>query len=165
MSKTYFLAPTRDSPPSGPISLGSIISSPRFPELSLNGKNSPALKALQIEETSVSETARQLVTSGRGKAGVWTEFLGGILGIGDDISGNWDNTNIATYKFQEMLTRTISPDAATVKALFDEPTIQQSIRDSRFRANLYMITGVKIARGADVAISKIRAKGGNLYFG
>ncbi len=28
-----------------------------------------------------------------------------------------------------------------------------------------MSTGVKIARGADVAISKIRAKGGNLYFG
>ena len=36
MTKTYFLAPTLDCPPSGPIALGSIITSPANPEIPLN---------------------------------------------------------------------------------------------------------------------------------
>lgn len=164
MSKTYFLAPTRDSPPNGPIFLGSIIKSPRSPEITLNGKKSPILKTLEILETSLSNSTRQLSKTSNGKSGVWAEFIDG-MGIGGEISGNWDNSEIATYKFDELITRTIAPDLEEVDLMFKEPSIQKAIKDSRFRDNLYMITGIKIARGADVAIEKIRSRGGNLHFG
>jgi hypothetical protein len=164
MSKTYFLAPTRDTPPNGPITLGSIIKSPRSPELSLNERDSPAVKALKVGETSVTSASRTLLKSGKGKAGVWAEFIDGV-GISGKISGNWDNGELAQYKFEKLITKTIAPDLVAVSKIFEEASVQKAIKDSRFRANLYMITGIKVARGADVAISKIRARGGNLYFG
>ena len=164
MSKTYFLVPTRDTLPSGPIFLGSIIKSPRSPELSINGKKSPLLSALEVDETRLIDSSRQLTKGQNGKAGVWVEFLGGI-GIGAEVSGNWDNTEQSTYKFSELITKTISPSLSEIQAIFREPDVQKCLKDSRFRDNLYMITGIKIARGADVAISKIRARGGNLNFG
>jgi hypothetical protein len=165
MSKTYFLAPTRDVPPSGPISLGSIITSPRSPELSLNGRKSSILQSMQVDEHSISDSSRQLVKTKNGNVGIWTEFLGGVLGIGGDVGGNWEHVDMVSYQFKELITKTISPDLDTVRTLFEEPAIQKTIRDSYFRSNLYMITGIKIARGADVVISKVRARGGNLYFG
>ncbi|KAK0101209.1 hypothetical protein ONS95_012810 [Cadophora gregata] len=164
MSKTYFLVPTRDTVPSGSIFLGSIIKSPYSPELSINGKNSHLLSALEVIETRLVDTSQQLSKSGKGKTGVWAEFLGG-MGIGADISGTWDNTEESTYKFSELITKTISPSLSEIQAIFKEPEVQQCLKDSRFRNNLYMIIGIKIARGADVAISRIRARGGNLNFG
>ncbi|KAG4434253.1 hypothetical protein IFR05_010272 [Cadophora sp. M221] len=164
MARTYFLVPTRDTPPSGPIFLGSIIKSPRSPELSINGKKSPLLSALEVNVTRLVDSSRQLTKSGKGKTGVWVEFLGG-MGIGADISGNWDNIEQSTYKFAELITKTISPSLAEISAIFNEAEVQQCLKDSRFRDNLYMITGIKIARGADVAVSKIRSRGGNLNFG
>ncbi|KAL5319283.1 hypothetical protein ACEPPN_012333 [Leptodophora sp. 'Broadleaf-Isolate-01'] len=164
MSKTYFLVPTRDTPPTGPIFLGSIIKSPRSPELSVNRKKSPLLSALEVDVTRLFDSSRQLTRNGKGKTGVWVEFLGG-MGIGADISGNWDNIEQSTYKFDELITKTISPSLAEISAIFNEQEVQQCLKDSRFRDNLYMITGIKIARGADVAVSKIRSRGGNLNFG
>ncbi|KAH7309955.1 hypothetical protein BKA65DRAFT_168111 [Rhexocercosporidium sp. MPI-PUGE-AT-0058] len=164
MSKTYFLVPTRDTPPSGPIFLGSIIKSPRSPELSINGKKSPLLSTLDVDVTRLLNSSRQLTKNGKGKTGVWVEFLTG-MGIGAEISGNWDNIEQSTYKFEELITKTISPSLTQIQAIFKEPDVQQCLKDSRFRDNLYMITGIKIARGADIAVSKIKSRGGNLNFG
>ncbi|KAL2067622.1 hypothetical protein VTL71DRAFT_15718 [Oculimacula yallundae] len=164
MSKTYFLVPTRDTPPNGPIFLGSIIKSPRSPELSVNGKTSPLLSALDVVVTKVIDSSRQITHNGKGKTGVWVEFLSG-MGIGAEVSGNWDDIEQSTYKFDELITQTIAPSFAEIVAIFNEPDVQQFLKDSRFRDNLYMITGIKIARGADIAVSKIKSKGGNFNFG
>ncbi|KAE8443374.1 hypothetical protein EG329_001932 [Mollisiaceae sp. DMI_Dod_QoI] len=164
--KTYFLAPTRDSPPSGPIFLGSIIKSPRSPEISLNSKTSPLLKSLEIQETITIDTSRQLYRDSKGKVGIWGEFLSGLpLGIDASVSTNWDNGEFTQYKFKELITRSIFPSQFEISTIFTDPAIQTSIKDSRFRDNLYMITGVKIARGADVVIGKMRERGANLHFG
>ncbi|KUJ11428.1 uncharacterized protein LY89DRAFT_570837, partial [Mollisia scopiformis] len=163
---TYFLAPTRDSPPSGPIFLGAIIKSPRSPELSLNSKTSLLLKPLEIHETSTTDTTRQLYRDSKGKVGIWAEFLSGLpLGLDASVGTNWDNGDFTQFKFRELITRSIFPSQGEIASIFTDPPIQTSIKDSRFRANLYMITGVKIARGADVVIGKMRERGGNLHFG
>lgn len=164
MSKTYFLAPTRDSKPSGPIFLGSIIKSPRSPEISLNGKKSPLLKDLEVSESTITNASYNIFQTRKGKVGIWAEFIQGS-GIGGNISGNWDNAEVTSFKFDELVTRTIAPESLEVRAMFKDDNIQMAMKNSRFRDNLYMVTGIKIARGADVAISKIRAKGGNLHFG
>lgn len=164
MSKTYFLVLTRDTPPSGPIFLGSIIKSPRSPELSINGKKSPLLSNLEVHESTLTDSSRSLTKNGKSKTGVWAEFLNGT-GISAEVSGTWDTVSSSTYKFSALITRTISPSLSEIQAIFQEPGLQQTIKDSRFRDNLYMITGIKIARGAEVAIEKIKKRGGNLNFG
>jgi hypothetical protein len=164
MAKTYFLAPTRDTPPSGPIFLGAIITSPRSPELSLNNKKSPLLTALEVSTSTLRDSTRTLSKGAKGKAGVWCEFVVDI-GVGGNAGTTWDNTEVAEYKFGELVTKTIAPGLDEVRKLFSDDAVQQAIKDSRFGSNLYMITGVKIARGAEVAISKVKALGGNLHFG
>jgi hypothetical protein len=164
MAKTYFLAPTRDTLPSGPIFLGGIVSSPRSPELSLNNKRSPLLETLEVSTTTIHDSTRTLSKGTKGKAGVWCEFIIDI-GVGGDAGTTWDNTEVTEYKFEELVTKTISPDLHEVRKLFEDDSVQQAIKDSRFGSNLYLITGIKIARGAEVAISKVRSRGGNLHFG
>jgi hypothetical protein len=164
--KTYFLAPTRDTPPSGPIFLGAIIKSPRSPELPLNSKTSPRLQTLQIHETSTTDTTRQLYRDRNGKVGLYAEFLSGLpFGLDASVGTNWDNGDFEQYKFKELITRSIFPSQGEIAAIFADPVIQARIKDSMFRDNLYMVTSVKIARGADVVIGKIRERGGNLHFG
>lgn len=164
MSKTYFLVPTRDTPPSGPIFLGSIITSPRSPELSINSKKSALLSTLEVQETTLKDSSRHLSLGSKGKTGIWAEFIGG-MGIGGELSTTWENTSTSTYKFAELVTRTISPSLGEIQAIFQGQDVQSCIKDSRFRDNLYIITGVKIAKGANVVIEKVRARGGNLNFG
>ncbi len=164
MSKPYFLATSRDTPRKGPIFIGSIIKSPRSPELSINGKKTPLLAELEIATYTQKESLRQLFKTSKGKAGIWAEFVID-LGISGNISGNWDNVDLATFKFNELRTETISPSLAQIQAAFNEDAVQTAIKDSRFRDSLYMITGIKIAKGAEVVIQKVRGKGGNLHFG
>lgn len=164
MAKTYFLAPTRETLPSGPIFLGGIISSPRSPEISLNNKRSPLLSALEVSTSTVHDSTRTLSKGTKGKAGVWCEFIIDI-GVGGDAGITWDNTEVAEYKFEELVTKTIAPSLHEVRKLFEDDGVQQEIKNSRFGSNLYLITGIKIARGAEVAISKVRSRGGNLHFG
>jgi len=144
--------------------LGGIITSPRSPELSVNSKNSPLLSKFEISTSTLRDSTRTLSKGTKGKAGVWCEFLADI-GIGGEVSTKWDDTEVAEYKFEELVTNTITPGLDEVRKLFSDESVQQAVKDSRFGSNLYLITGIKIARGADVAISKAKARGGNLHFG
>ncbi|CZR60298.1 uncharacterized protein PAC_10194 [Phialocephala subalpina] len=164
--KTYFLVPTRDSPPSGPIFLGSIIKSPRSPELCINSKTSPLLTSLEIHEKITTDETRHLYRDSKGKVSLFAEFLSGLpLGLDASVGTNWDNGEFAKYAFKELVTKQIFPSQGEIALIFKDEAIQGAIKDSRFRDNLYMITGVKIARGADVLIGKLRERGGNLHFG
>lgn len=51
--KVYFLAPTRNSPPDGPIALGNVIVDPRSPEIALNSRLSEAVSNMH---THIHET-------------------------------------------------------------------------------------------------------------
>ncbi|KAF4616193.1 hypothetical protein G7Y89_g15213 [Cudoniella acicularis] len=162
MGKTYFLVASHDTPPSGPIALGSIITSPRTPDVSLNSAS--IAQSLPINETSILDWSHMMSSSYKGKVGIWAKFLQSF-GFGGDVSVEWDNSESAVYRFDQLITRTITPDITYTRSAFEQPTVQEHIRHSRFRANVYMIIGVKIARGADIAISKIRSKGMSLNIG
>ena len=84
-TKVFFLAPTRDSPPDGPIALGNVIADPRSPEIALNDPDSPAIQDLKVYETEVVEASRDLSTKWSVGSSVWAKFVmdtvGGEVGI------------------------------------------------------------------------------------
>lgn len=164
MGKTYFIVPSYDTPASGPITLGSIIASPRFPEVYLNGNTSSSIQKLPINETSVVDWSHMISNSQQTKVGIWAKFLQSF-GVGGDMSVEWDKSETASYRFDKLITRTILPDADHIRTAFEDPKVQEYIKNSRFRGNVYMIVGLKIACGAEIAISKMRAKGINLNLG
>ena len=164
MKKTYFLAPTRDSHPSGPIALGNLIKDPRAPEIALNDLKSDTVRRLVEESivTSEIDATRELTSGINVKPSVWASFLSG-LGPGGDLGLDVKHEKGVAFNIAKLTTRTINPSMAAIKAIFQEPEVQDAIKDSRFRANLYIITGIQIAHGAEYLVSKTRERGGHLH--
>lgn len=162
--KTYYLAPTRDCPPSGPIALGNVILSPRSPEVSLCDPKSEFLLDLVKDSFTTTEigTSRTVKNERNISPNVFAKFMS-FSGIGGDIGYDRGREKSATYSFTKLTTITINPSLAAMQGLFQEPAIQQTIRDSKFRKNLYMITGVQIAHGAEFVISQARKRGQHLH--
>ncbi|KAL8371632.1 hypothetical protein RB595_001432 [Gaeumannomyces hyphopodioides] len=164
MSKTYYLAPTRDSPPSGPIALGNIIMSPRTPEVPINNRDSEVLRRLLKGSTSIKEeAATRNVSNHTGFApGVWANFLG-FAGLGAGAGVQLESGKAAEYRFCTLTSLTISPSMADIKAIFAEREVQDSLRGSRFRFSIYMITGVQIASGTTYTIAEAKSRGQYLH--
>ncbi len=164
MGKTYFLAPSRDCPPSGPIALGSIIESPRTPEIALNNRNSMVVHQLSSAAQYVVEQSAKRDISGRScfTANVWANFLS-FSGLGGGAGSHHSRDKSISYEFESLISKTISPDTSTIQTIFAEPGVQASLRESRFKANLYMIIGVQIAKGTNYIIAKARERGEHLH--
>ncbi|KAK4151790.1 hypothetical protein C8A00DRAFT_16834 [Chaetomidium leptoderma] len=164
--KTYFLAPTRDQAPTGAIALGNLINSPRTPEFPLNDPKSPTTKLLLSTATLIPEldATRSVSTKLSIQRSVFVSFLWGLLGQNPiELGLGISKEDTGTYKIPRLETRTINPSLADVGALFAEPAVQDAIRDSRFTANLYMITGLQIAHGAEYVVSRARARGARVH--
>jgi hypothetical protein len=92
--KTFFLCPTWDYHPDGPIQLGNIILSPSTPAEALNNPESlpPTQDTLFPPTTKTSVTwSKEKLQSGR--YGLWTEFLSFITGLGVDVSVSHDSSS------------------------------------------------------------------------
>ena len=154
--KAYFIAPTRDCPPSGPIALGSIITSPLSPELSLN-------PPLPINQTTVSRRTEanwklEVSKYKKGKVGLWTSFLQ-IAGVGADLHVSHEQSAHSVYEFERLDTYTFWPSKSYVKASVMAPEVQAFLEGKRCRQNVYMITGISIAVGATVSHMALRRRG------
>ena len=162
MVRSYFLAPTRDCPPSGPIALGNIIASPSFPEEALNQQ--PAAPIREIYESYQTNWTAEIGRRKQGKIGLWTKFLQ-VLGVGIDFSVNYDVGKMDIYAFDRVETRFFTPDKVYIEDSMSSPEVREFIKRSKFRANVYMITGIKIAIGASVMSTKMRQRGINVQLG
>ncbi|KAI4121883.1 MAG: hypothetical protein LQ338_006112 [Usnochroma carphineum] len=162
MQKSYFLAPTRDCPPQGPIKLGNIITSPSKPEEPINPQpNTPTQPVYETYQTNwTAEVSRRK----QGKVGLWTMFLQ-ILGIGADADVDTEKERSDAYKFDRVETHFFMPDKEYVQECMATPEVRDFITRKRFRTNVYMITGIKIAIGASVVSHNMRRRGIHMQVG
>lgn len=87
----FFLAPTWDfpPPPTGPIRLGSVITSLKTPERALyTPPPSTNLNAFSTEQKRVVFSAEKLRA---GQFSIFTRFLSFVLGVGVDASVDWED--------------------------------------------------------------------------
>ncbi|XWW94760.1 hypothetical protein V2A60_002708 [Cordyceps javanica] len=163
--KVLLLAPTMRSAPTGPIALGNIIKDPLCPELPLTDTNSAAVKLLADKHQDVIETnvfnsdLRASSVSG----GVVAKFLEGLAGFGLDLGGSQGQSARSSVKIDRLVTQSITPTMEEVRSVFNEPSVQAGIRNSFFRANVYMITSVQLAYGAEDFITAFRKKGTHFH--
>lgn len=160
---TYFLAPTRDCPPDGPVALGSLITDPREPEFPLNYPHSVTvqdfIKKARITSTYEEDAVRKVASGVSVEPSIWSTFL--AMDIGPTFAMGRKTADV-TFTISKLITRTMNPDMVAVKTLFEEPRVQAAVKDSRFSANLYLITGVQIAHGTKYHGAKTREVGGHL---
>ncbi|KAF4631189.1 hypothetical protein G7Y89_g6947 [Cudoniella acicularis] len=165
MQKCYFLAPTLHFPPNGPIALGNIIASPSYPDSPINTSPPPPIPTSMglyniIESNWKTLRERQQSCSG----GIWTTFLH-ILIFGGDIDISKSGSLTEEYHFRKLVTRYFQPTIEYIKTSVYQQDVQDFIVGHKGKGQIYMITGVKIASGATVAITEAKKRGLHFQLG
>lgn len=147
--RTYFVAPNFDvhPPPDGPIKLGQIISAPDEPTLDpINRRDQIA--APDIFPPSIkkgfSSTSQKLLSGG---LGLWAQVA---ASIGLNISLGFDGSEDVEITIEELETSYFNPSPEYVERVVALPEVQQYVTTSDFKVPVYMVTGMKIARGASI---------------
>jgi hypothetical protein len=163
----YYLAPNCDYPPDGLIALGSIIVDPKTPQKSLNHRNNQrvAVPADDLQE-SFKDNWEDVIKSARhNKVALWTKFLQIFLGIGADVSAGLKQGREDFYKFRRLDTKYFEPDLAYIEESLKGEGVTAYISATRGKKPVYMVTGVKIARGASVTGKTVKEYEGLLKVG
>ncbi|KAI6764373.1 hypothetical protein HG530_008162 [Fusarium avenaceum] len=156
MVNEYFLAPnfTTAPPPEGPIKLGSILRNiTEFDPLNRQVKtitgtsqspvhiqDSVEIRLLELHAANVSFRARALGLLG--------------LGAGASIERAKDSNNVISCKHLE--THTFNPTDSYIEESMKNKDVKAFMRSSRFRVPVYMVTGLKVARGSSATTSTHR---------
>ncbi|KAK4144817.1 uncharacterized protein C8A04DRAFT_27544 [Dichotomopilus funicola] len=159
--KTYFLPPSWDYHPSGPIQLGNLILSPSDPADALNGPTCPRPlpESLFPPVPKTNETWSTTTTTTQ-RYGIFTELLAPVLGLGANTAVDHTARGTSTFRFAESETREFAPTPDFVRAcLAASPDALEVLAHARFRNPLYMVTAVKVVRGAQVEVGRVREGG------
>lgn len=165
MKKTYFLSPNVDYPPSSNISLGRIWTDPSDPGTCINPDGPlPFPSNMQVQHGHKTDWRHKTSGEHKGVIGIWARFLQ-VVGLDAEARVTWHNSNGDTYEFKKLDTDFIDPTTEYYKQSVLAPSVAQYIVETKFRKSIYMITGVKIARGADVEQARSEEAGTHLRIG
>jgi hypothetical protein len=143
--KTYFLVPPSSSPVVGSIVLGNVISDPILPADAVNQRpvvfpsSIPICYSIPLKNWKWSR-AQEVKVSG----GIFAQFVGAL---DFEISARKDKETKREYFCKELETQSFQISAEYIGLLRALPEVQAKIIR---RENLYVITGIKIAKGATV---------------
>jgi hypothetical protein len=161
--KTYFRMPNFDYPPNGLVQLGQIITSPRDPYQRL-AKPLP-IPDQAIQTNTFTDYHEVIERVRKGNLGVWVQFLASMLGVGGDATARWATKNSHILQFRELEANCFEPENDYLQeSVLSSETIQTHIKKTPGKS-LYMVTGVKIARGARSVLQEKQARGVNARFG
>ncbi|KAL5090447.1 hypothetical protein Trisim1_004347 [Trichoderma cf. simile WF8] len=90
----------------------------------------------------------------RGDYGVWAKFVG-IVGVRGELSRATEQSTEDTYKFQRIDTIYFNPSQAYMENSMNQKDIKDYLVGSG-EDHVYIVTGLKIARGPSVRMAKVR---------
>jgi hypothetical protein len=156
----YFIAPDFDCPPNTAILLGHILTDPTLPYEPLNADAlmppTPSI-VINTTKTGFSATRSQLSS---GKFGIWAQILEGAYGGG--VGHNFDNSQDIEFHIDEIETSFIKPAGIEtkqyIKTCVEDEDVLAYFKGSIFKKSVYIIVGLKIAKGAKVSIGSERSR-------
>lgn len=163
----FFYAPTWDFPPDGPIKLGNVLASLKTPEMPLH--TTPLLiedEALSTEKHEVEISTEKLR---EGKFSIITKFLS-FLGVGVDACAGgstrfvplpvqapgFERTMLCnrvcssgeTFSLESIQTTQFFPREQYFRRCVEAAGVRRFLEKSRYRKPVYIITGLKVVKGA-----------------
>ncbi|KAI9833798.1 MAG: hypothetical protein M1819_003533 [Sarea resinae] len=159
--KTYLLAPNFNFRPDGPIALGNIIANPFRPQRILTA---PGPSAPRPEIESITEYDYQ-ISRGSGRdvqLGVWATFL---QTVGGNVGLKNSHDLLTEFTMDSMETRYLKhePSEQEISERVRAPRVRNVITSGTFRSQpVYMITGVKIAKGLRTSKERSSNRGGDV---
>ena len=93
------------------------------------------------------------------QGGVWASFLQIIIGVGGNIDVNRSYDTNEVYKCKRLETQYFQPEDAYIHQSLQNPRAKSYVENSGFKNPVYMITGLKIARGVTTETSEGKGRG------
>ncbi|KAJ5152752.1 uncharacterized protein N7482_009230 [Penicillium canariense] len=156
--KTYLRPASDDYAPENNIQLGHVWRNPRDPG-SFTGDPLPITSDMKINYTRKDSFTIDLGRNSHGEFALWTKVA--QLPILAAACAHWDNTAGGAYKIPTMDTYSIEPTPAYI----EKSVASVSAEILKPGPNLYMVTGVKIARGGEGTYRELQAFGFNIQGG
>ncbi|PMD49852.1 uncharacterized protein K444DRAFT_284457 [Hyaloscypha bicolor E] len=165
--KSYHLAPNFHIPATGPLTLGTIITSPSTPERTLTANPLPvSIPASQIYTSSQKNWSATRSSLSSYSGGVWTSFLASILGISADIEGDVKRETKTEYRVKELETRWFSPGEEFIGEVLKGGKVRRFMERMGFGKGVFMVVGIKVARGWSEGVSSgVKGIGGKVKVG
>ncbi|UPK95395.1 hypothetical protein LCI18_006330 [Fusarium solani-melongenae] len=164
MVKTYILAPNQTTAPNDLIRLGHLLDDitdiREFEPLNPDD-------IVPIDKTRTNfkigfTSSRQKLISG--EFGVFAKILGLIgLGAGARVYDGKDKDSILSCKILE--TQTFSPNKAYIEKCMKLPDVDNFMQGAKYKAPVYLVTGLKIGRGASFQSGSSISRGAALEAG
>jgi len=153
---SYIPSPNWDIPfPSPSVSLGHLIKNYKDPESLIPSSTAPPIPASSI---SVSHKASWHTTLEEIKAshlGVWASFLQLLLvvpALGKvEVGLDLVRSRAEEHRFKTLETHFFIPEPGYIQQALADPGVQAFLEATGKRKPLYMITGIKVARGPEVS--------------
>ncbi|KAK2608931.1 hypothetical protein QQS21_002507 [Conoideocrella luteorostrata] len=160
MVKTYILAPnwTTAPPPDGPIKLGHLLDDlTEFVPLNRDSiVTIPPGHLNKLDTKDGFRTSRTNLLSG--ELGVFAKVVGLVgIGVGADMYFHKDKSDVLSCRTLD--TMTFDPTADYIIDAMNLPEVKTYMQGSKFKAPLYMVTGLKIARGGSLDSNSSQEKG------
>lgn len=163
--KTWILVKGCEFKPGGIISLGQILTKPFEPSLPLLPDGPLGIPESGIERSYQASVGLASHTSLAGSFKIWADVS--MLPIQGEIGANMRTTNCVYWHFDRLETEIMVPKLLDIqKAISKEEVVAQIHRKKfDFRKRLYMVTGVRVARGARLVQSSSKVMGGEAKVG
>lgn len=163
--RTWILVKSREYRPGGSLSLGQILIKPFEPSLPLI-PDSP----LHIPETAIERSHQvsvDLATSTSVSSGfnIWANVA--LLPVQPELGANRSKSNDVSWHFERLDTEIMVPRLLDVQAAMSKEEVIAQINRNKFdfKKRLYMVTGIRIARGAKLSQQMSRAVRGDAKIG
>ncbi|CAN9329604.1 unnamed protein product [Alternaria alternata] len=159
MPKEYLQAPNFEllPPPTGPLKLGHILDDPKEPRYPLNEDDVQPLAASETythTATGFSATRSQLNEAG---FRLWAK-LTELVPVGVDASANRKSDSTDVFTIKTVDTIYFLPSKKYLDASLKSVDVKRFLEASRWGASVFIITGLKVARGAGISTYKLKEK-------
>jgi hypothetical protein len=147
MKKTYILLRNTDYTPTGPFRLGSLLSEPAVPEsLIENSYPIPFPPGMPVQTSSLADFKTSSSLENSGKYGIFAKFLS-TLGISADVNYEHQSKHSREINAERLETQFITPTREYLDMIMNDSAVQAFVQEQRFRANVYVVTGLRVALG------------------
>ncbi|KAM0547325.1 hypothetical protein ACHAPJ_010461 [Fusarium lateritium] len=155
---TYIPSPNWDIPgDSDTVVLGRLIKEPKNPQSKIPGSSIDPIPPSKTYEGEKSDWETTLEQVRSGKIGLWAKCMQVIEG---GLSFSQLKSALENHKFTSLETKYFLPEDEYLTQALRDTGVQAYLEVHNWRKPMYLITGIKIAKGASVSTESSREKSG-----
>jgi hypothetical protein len=153
--KRYFLVPDLSipAPPNSPMALGRVIYDKLNPVRCLNKKDSIVIPPEDVYKDVKTEWSHEAENQSSRRHSIWSRYIYGLFGW--STGATFDDSIISQYVFTVLETTFFEPSDDYIRDTMWTPSLENFLEASRFNKPVYMITGLKVARGVQAKSRKV----------